>query len=400
MNRMLVSATVAANATRVNDPGIERAMRERSGFIVTDPANGTVKSFLFADLRDPSTASDMSLVVELTYSDAILNRKLEDLLILHLLIALIAIGMGMGLAWGTTRFLTKPIEGIIEDVDTIARGELDHPIREGLTPEFARLRESITLMISRILHFSGELERGKAELRIASTIQLSFLPKIIPEIEGFVLAAASIPAKEVGGDFYDIIDLGPGRTGLVIADVSGKGVPAALFMVFSRTTVRASTQMLGMVAGAVASANRMISADADLGMFVTLAYGVLDAHSRRFTYANAGHNPPLHYVAATKGIRMLYPTGIVLGVDGDEEYGEETVSLAPGDLLVFYTDGVTEAENSSHELFGEERLIGVVSRYAHLSPDELIGRIREEIVSFASGAPQSDDITLMVLRAG
>lgn len=397
-NGVIVSAPVTVNGTETDDPGVRKTLQDRAGHRVTFP-DGNSTTYLFANLSDPSSASDMSLVIRLDYTDTLLDRRLRDLMTIHLVIALAGFAMGVVFAYGTSRFLTKPLEGIIEDVDTIARGDLDHPIRSGMTPEFTRLRESITLMISRIRKYSGELERERTELRIASTIQTSFLPKTIPEIEGFSLAAVSIPAKEVGGDFYDIIDLGDGRTGLVIADVSGKGVPAALFMVFSRTVLRASTRMIGVVSGTVTAANRMIAADADLGMFVTLFFGVIDPGTRKLAYTNAGHNPPIHYHAASGTTSWLAPCGMAVGVDGDLEYRELETDLEPGDTVVFYTDGVTEAENPDLALFGDERLEEVVRRNPGIPPAELIDRIRGEIRSFAGDAPQSDDITIMVLRA-
>lgn len=397
-NRVLVSDPSALNATEVNDPEIDRALSERRTFSTTDPASGTTTTYLFADLKDPASASDMSLVIELVYSGALLEEKLRSVLLLHLAIAGIAVGMGVVLAYGTSRLLTQPIKEIIEDVNTIARGDLDHPIRGMRNPEFTTLENSITIMIQRIREYSEELEREKTELQIASRIQLSFLPRTIPCIPGFGIAAVSIPAKEVGGDFYDIIDIGPGKTGLVIADVSGKGVPAALFMVLSRTTVRTSLRMMEVVAAAMADANRMISADADQGMFVTLFFGILDERTRAFTYSNAGHNPPMHFRAAAGEINLLTSTGMALGVVDDEVYSQETVLLNPGDVLVFYTDGVTEAMDRADRQFGEERLQKVIREFHHLPAAEIVTKIQEEIQAFGSGTPQFDDITVMVIR--
>jgi len=342
----------------------------------------------------------MSLVIELVYSGALLQEKLRHVLFLHVLIGSIAVGMGVVLAYGTSRLLTRPIKDIIEDVDTIARGDLDHPIRGMQNPEFTSLENSITTMIQRIRDYSQEIAREKAELQIAATIQLSFLPRVLPRIEGYGIAAASLPAREVGGDFYDLIDLGDTKTGFVIADVAGKGVPAALFMVLSRTTVRFSMQKTGGVSRAMADANRMISADADQGMFVTLFFGILDPRSGVFRYANAGHNPPLHYHAATGEITQLRVTGMAIGVDSDQEYGEDAVTLQQGDILVFYTDGVVEAINIQEEAFGEERLHGVIHRSCHLSAAGLLQEMHEQVQVFVGSAPQFDDITLMVLKAG
>jgi serine phosphatase RsbU (regulator of sigma subunit) len=398
-NRVLVSVPTGANGTLVDDPGIGRALATRQTFSTADPSAGTRTTYLFADLKDPAAASDPSLVIEMVHSGALLEAELNHILMLHFLVALIAVAMGVVLAYGTSRMLTRPIREIIDDVDTIARGDLDHPIRGMENPEFTMLENSITIMIQRIREYSEALEKEKAELRIASHIQLSFLPRSVPRIEGFDIAAVSTPAREVGGDFYDIIDMGNSRTGLVIADVAGKGVPAALFMVLSRTTVRTSARMKEPVAAAVTDANRMIAADADQGMFVTLVLGILDHMSRQFTYGNAGHNPPLHYRNATGEIMPLCPTGMALGVDEDEVYSQAMVTIDRGDVLVFYTDGVVEAENPEHGQFGEDRLLAVIREYHHFPAAGLMANIQEAIQEFIAGAPQFDDLTILVLRA-
>ncbi|MFA5294299.1 MAG: SpoIIE family protein phosphatase [Methanoregulaceae archaeon] len=399
-NRVLVSDPTAPDAVRTDDPAIDLVLANRRGYATTDPTSDTTTSYLFADLKDPAAASDMSLVIELVYSGALLQEKLRHVLFLHVLIGSIAVGMGVVLAYGTSRLLTRPIKDIIEDVDTIARGDLDHPIRSMQNPEFTSLENSITTMIQRIRDYSQEIAREKAELQIAATIQLSFLPRTLPRVEGYDIAAASLPAREVGGDFYDLIDLGAGKTGFVIADVAGKGVPAALFMVLSRTTVRFSMQKTGGVSRAMADANRMISVDADQGMFVTLFFGILDPRSGVFRYANAGHNPPLHYHAATGEITQLRVTGMAIGVDSDQEYGEDAVTLRQGDILVFYTDGVVEAINTREEAFGEERLHDLIIRACNLPAAGLLQEMHHQVQEFAGGAPQFDDITLVVLKAG
>jgi len=246
--------------------------------------------------------------------------------------------------------------------------------------------------------FLSELERKKAELRIAHDIQMSFLPERLPEVPGFELAARSIPAKEVGGDFYDAIPLPGGRTALVIADVAGKGVPAALFMALSRTVLRANTLVPRSASEAVSEANTLIAQDAKSGMFVTLFYTVADPGKKTLTYVNAGHNPPLLFRAGGGRPTALKGTGIILGVMPEADYGEETIHLASGDLVLFYTDGVTEAINPSEEQFGEERLIETVAGALDLPAAEIVERVRDAVMAFSGDEPQFDDLTLMVLR--
>lgn len=246
--------------------------------------------------------------------------------------------------------------------------------------------------------YHDELQRKKAELQIAADIQQTFLPKSIPPLKGFDLFAVSCPAREVGGDFYDAIRLRPDHTGLVIADVSGKSVSAALYMALSRTIIRAMATWHPEVSLALADANTMIEEQSDSGMFVTLFYGVLSEKNRTLTYANAGHNPPLLLRAGSNDFVRLMPTGVALGAASDQAYGEAQVTILPGDLLVLYTDGVTEAINSKDEEFSEAKLMETILRVRGRPSQEIIREIRDGIREHAGDEPQFDDITLMVLK--
>jgi len=247
--------------------------------------------------------------------------------------------------------------------------------------------------------YFAELERKRYELKMAHDIQQSFLPDAIPDLRGFELAAQNIPAKEVGGDFYDFIPISEGKIGLTIADVSGKGVPAALFMALARTIVRAKATRSSGVSEVIRDANSLITADAKSGMFVTLFYAVLDVSERTLTYVSAGHNPPVIFKAKTRTVMRLDAKGIALGAIEDIELEERKIILDGGDIVVFYTDGVTEAINKSMEQFGEERLITTIKANHELSADDMIEKIKGEVLAFCGDEPQFDDITLMALKA-
>jgi PAS domain S-box-containing protein len=244
------------------------------------------------------------------------------------------------------------------------------------------------------------LERSKSELRIASDIQRSFLPEHIPPVAGFDLAAISVPAMEVGGDFYDFIPGRDGRLGMVIADVSGKSVPAALFMALSRTIVRANATHHQSGTEILQDANDMISADSRSGMFVTLFYGVLDEKTRNLVYANAGHPPPLLFRSSAGDFVELEVTGIALGVLCKMVYEERRISLSAGDILVLYTDGVTEAINRDMEQYGTKRLGSVVRKAHTLSAQGIMESILEDISRFSGDQEQFDDITMIVVKGG
>jgi sigma-B regulation protein RsbU (phosphoserine phosphatase) len=249
-----------------------------------------------------------------------------------------------------------------------------------------------------------EMERKNTELAIAAEIQRSFLPDTIPQIEGFEIAATSVMAKEVGGDFFDVIPfevipLKKDTLGILIADVSGKGIPAALFMALSRIVVRVNaTWYMERPAMAIRNANTIIAADSRAGMFVTLFYGILEVDSRTLTYVNAGHNPPIVCHNDDGHLTELPATGIALGALPDAEYQAQATVLSSGDFLVLYTDGITEAENAREEMFGEERLYEVIRASRKLPAEEIIASILQSVHIFCGGYPQSDDITLMVIR--
>jgi sigma-B regulation protein RsbU (phosphoserine phosphatase) len=244
----------------------------------------------------------------------------------------------------------------------------------------------------------AQLERKKKELEIAHQIQESFLPHTIPYIENYQLAASSIPAQEVGGDFYDFIPISGKQTGLTIGDVSGKGIPAALFMAFSRTLLRAKACRNPGVGRMIESVNNFINEEPHSDMFVTLFYGVLDDENNKLTFVNAGHNPPLLWKNETKDIIKLSTGGVVLGAMKGLKMDEKTINIDPGDLLVLYTDGVTEAVNKQEAQFGEEHLIKLIQKNHNLQVEDLKNKIIDEVYDFASGTPQADDITLLVLR--
>jgi sigma-B regulation protein RsbU (phosphoserine phosphatase) len=246
--------------------------------------------------------------------------------------------------------------------------------------------------------FHGELERKNTELNIARDIQQSFLPETVPALKGMEIAAACIPANEIGGDFYDFIPIDADRTGIVIADVSGKSVSGALFMALSRADLRANVHSCADAAGAVALTNDLIAQDSKSGMFVTLFYGVLDTGARTLTYVNAGHNPPVVLDAKSGTLGTLARTGVALGAMEGTAYEERMMPLTSGTVIVLYTDGVTEANRNDGELFGEERLNDIVRTSAGLTAGQVLDRIKAETETFCDGAPQADDITLMVVK--
>ncbi|HPM54595.1 MAG TPA: SpoIIE family protein phosphatase [Methanoculleus sp.] len=249
----------------------------------------------------------------------------------------------------------------------------------------------------------GRLARSNAELQIAADIQMSFMPKVLPRIAGFDIAARAIMAKEVGGDFFDVIPfeivaLDKGTLGLLIADVSGKGVPAALFMALSRIVVRVNALWHPDPAQAIYDANNIIAGDAKSGMFVTLFFGRLREKDRTLTYVNAGHNPPVVFRSKTGVLEELPATGIILGAFENQDYFSRSLVIEPDDVVVMYTDGVTEAIDARDEPFGVPRLNAIIRENARLPAQGILDRILSDLHEFTGDTPQFDDITLLVIK--
>ncbi len=240
-------------------------------------------------------------------------------------------------------------------------------------------------------------ERLQHEMTLARRIQQSFLPERPPQVEGWALAVDWRAVRGVGGDFYDFIALDERHLGLLIADVSDKGVGAALYMALSRTVVRAAALGSLSPAETLARANRVLLQDARSGMFVSIFYGILDLATGALTYARAGHNPPLFLRAATGAVSTLYPQGVILGVTDEPLLEEAELAVQPGDVLLMYTDGVTEAIDAHEDEFGEERLYAVLQTCAGASATTVVERVNAAVHAFIGDQAQSDDYTLLVL---
>lgn len=244
-------------------------------------------------------------------------------------------------------------------------------------------------------------QRLEEEMAVGRQIQFSLLPEACPLIPGWEMAAFYQPARQVGGDFYDFFDLPgePDRLGMVIADVADKGVAAALFMALSRSIIRGKAIVPDVNPAMVLKrANRLILKDSRARLFVTACYAMPNTQTGRLVYSLAGHNRPLWWQAATRVCVELTGRGTVLGIFDEIELEEHAVTLAPGDLLVFYTDGITEAMNADHQLFGEERLQTVICDHAATGPQDVITAIVAAVQSFTGGGPPSDDLTLFVVQ--
>jgi sigma-B regulation protein RsbU (phosphoserine phosphatase) len=282
---------------------------------------------------------------------------------------------------GAFDFVTKPID--FQDLEITINRTLDE-----------------ILALKRSLQDRAQLNALQQELNIAARIQQSILPRVFPAFPDrteFDVFATMTPAKEVGGDFYDFFLIDGERLGFVIGDVSGKGMPAALFMAVSRTLLRATAMQVSSAGDCLQYVNNVLASESADGMFVTLFYGILNTRTGEVEFAVGGHNPP--YVLSEGGVRPLsFEGGMVVGICQGVSYKSDRIQLQPGEGLFLFTDGLTEATNEAEDMFSEERLEAILQSCAAQPLRTLVGSVTEEVRKFVAGAPQADDLTIMTLR--
>lgn len=282
---------------------------------------------------------------------------------------------------GAFDFVTKPID--FEDMKVTIQRTLRH---------LELWREA--------LESRDKLVALQNELNVANKMQQSILPTSFPKGPGFEIFGSMKPARDVGGDFFDVLALEDERIGLVVADVSDKGVPAALFMMSSRTLLKGAAIGHDAPGKVLSEVNQLLQEENDAAMFVTVFYAAFDPANGEFTYANGGHNTPL--VVHADGSTTLLPTtgGVALGVVPEFAFEETSVTLRPGDRVILYTDGVPEAENEQGEQFGLERLCEVCTKEGFQDVHATNAAVFEAVEAFAGAAPQFDDVTCLTLCYG
>jgi sigma-B regulation protein RsbU (phosphoserine phosphatase) len=261
---------------------------------------------------------------------------------------------------------------------------------------------AVAIENARMIEEVIEKERMEEELSIARDLQTSMLPAICPRIRGFEISAVSSQAREVGGDFYDFIDMGEDRVGIVIGDVTGKSVSGALVMSASRSVFRMLSEENLRVGEIMVRANRRIKKDIKSGMFVALLYAVLDSKDKTLSLCSAGQTQPIHWSSETRASMLVETKGdtFPLGILEDADYVETQLHLASGDKIVLYTDGIVEAMNMHEEIFGFERLLETIQEASYLNAESLLKEILVRVNAFAGDAPQHDDLTVIVVSAG
>lgn len=326
---------------------------------------------------------------------------------LFLIIQFVALVIGFVLA----RQITGAVHDLFTGTQHVRAGDFGHQIPVRARDQLGELAESFNLMTGEVTTLLGEMaEKGRLEQEMfaAREIQQKLLPTGTLKITGLVVSAFCEPAREVAGDYYDFLPITDSICGMLIADVAGKGLAAGLYMAQLKVIVQSLSRLHHEPKEFLSAVNRVVSANLDGKSFITMSYGVIDVERGEMTFARAGHCPLIHVPAnqpaGMRKARMLTPDGLVVGLqidDGtmfDSLLQEQTIALAPGDLVVWFTDGISETMNEAFDCFGEQRLAQVVEQYAHLPFDQLRSYILAELRAFAGGADQHDDMTMILMK--
>ena len=357
--------------------------------------------------EDGNVVAIVGVVKNMSLLNTTKNKYIVKVILVEAIIAIVS-----GIFW--TIYMRRRIVKPIRILNEAALNMVEH-LEDGTSPEivvknddeikdladsFSKMYHEVGEYIEKLEKVTAEKERIGAELTLASDIQAHMLPCIFPafpDYDEFDIYATMTPAKEVGGDFYDFFMTDENHLAFVMADVSGKGVPAALFMVIAKTLIKNYAQM-GQEPGQVfTTVNRLLCDGNDAGLFVTAWIGILDLESGLLKYANAGHNPPLIKKAGGQFEYLRSRPGFVLAGMDTTRYRQSEMVLNPGDRIFLYTDGVTEATDSSQQLYGEDRLESLLNRCQADTAEEMLADLKNDIDSFVCEAPQFDDITMLML---
>ena len=407
VERYIMNESFFSIAEARNDPGLRevgrRMQRGESDFIAYTSKEGVPSRLYYAPI--PAAGWTLGII----FPEAELFADIRDLTLSVAVIGALGILLMALVVVLISRSITRPLSALATAVGEMCDGNFDVKLPEhvahdevgDLSRAFAAMNLALRDHIRQLLDTTSAKERIEGELRIAHDIQMSILPKMLPPFpnrDEFNLFAVIEPAKEVGGDFYDFFMIDDSHLCLVMADVSGKGVPASLFMAVTKTLIKATAKVGLSPADILSQVNDEISHDNEQSMFVTVFCGVLDLQSGELVYTNAGHNPPL--LIARQGESSYLPKSrqLVIGAMEEYPYRTESVLMAPGDRLFFYTDGVTEAMNLQDQLYSEERLLSDVTDLRQLGIHPLVEGIVSRVKEFAGAAPQSDDITIMIVE--
>jgi len=404
--KMIMNGTIFTVAKARNNPTLRdigrKMTRGESGFTPYNDTRG-IKSWMY---YAPVSSTGWTLAV--VFPEAELFAEVRSLTLTVALMGFAGILLLAAAVALIARSMTTPLQVLAGATALIAAGDFDAELPAvrsqdevgQLTQAFIAMNQALKEYIRDLTETTAAKERIQSELQVATDIQASLLPRIFPAFPDrpeFDIFASMDPAKEVGGDFYDFFFIDGNNLCFLIADVAGKGVPAALYMMVAKTLLKSEGQRLGEPDQILSYVNNVLAADNDSCMFATVFCAILDIRSGEVRFANAGHNPPLLIDASGTRYLVVKP-GFVLGPMEDTTYETERLTLQPGDTLFLYTDGVTEATNVADELYGEPQLLAALQSGPTEGLTDMLHNIRAEVTLHANGAPQSDDVTMVALK--
>ena len=325
----------------------------------------------------------------------------KHVLVLFIGLMLISLTISALLYHVLKRYIDRPIDKLIQIANQIREGNLDTKIKIEKPEEFAKLAMTYSKMTEEIKNITKERERIESELSLAKAIQASTLPNVFPPFPDnteFDIYAGMEPAKEVGGDFYDFYFIDKTHLMFLIADVSGKGVPAALFMMTAKTLINNIAQLGYSPQEMIKIINDKICSNNKHDFFVTALFGIVDINTGHLTFINCGHNPPLIKRADNSAEYLKLDSNIVMGIFGEVDFTVNEFNLNSGDTIIMYTDGITEAMNQEEELYGEERLLNIIKLNDSNDIKYLQNSIKENVREFTNNFPQSDDMTMLTFK--
>lgn len=371
-----------------------------SGYPIRDDNNGKIVAFVFVDVT----------------INNVIDELINYLIKITLALLIVTAAITFFLSQYMKKNITVPINTVAEAAKAYAAdkqsgtSKTDHFTDLNLNTNdeignlgtiMAKMEQDILSYEENITRIAAENERISAELDLAAHIQLSALPSefpAFPDRKEFDLFASMTPAREVGGDFYDFFLLGEDKLALVIADVSGKGVPAALFMMSSKMLINNFALYGESPAAIISTVNERICLNNENCMFVTVWLGILEISTGKLTFCNAGHTSPAIIKSDGRTELIGYEHNTAVGVMNGMPYNDKVIQLASGDMIFVYTDGVTEATDAEEKMYSEERMVDILASVKDVSPEKLINAVKSDVETFVGDAPQFDDITMLSVR--
>ena len=391
---IVASPDVAHNGDRIQDAGIDPAEEGAGAYVLGDRKVYGVRSYTMVGSTDDE---EFRVIGVYPWEEAVRPRRTAVMDQFWMQIALFVLLFMVQYAL-VKRYILRHLEEVNDSLRKIASGDLEERVRAGGSVEFEDLSDKINGMVTELKGLlDREKERNDQDMENARLIQASVLPQAPPAGGPVDIYASMAPAKEVGGDFYDFYPLPNGKIAFLIADVSGKGIPAAMFMMRAKPMIKGYVELGCSPGEALCRVNDLLCEGNDACMFVTCWLGILDLSTGRLTYANAGHNAPLWKHGSGDYAYLEMESGFVMAAMEGMDFPEGTLELSLGDQLYLYTDGVTEADNVRKKLFGEERLEKVLNRRPYDTASETCLAVKQDLDAFVGRADQADDITMLCI---